>query len=407
MAVVICIFMMGFTTRFFGPRKSWKEGFAVTPFCLLASVCFLVPYFPLAWIFGPEMPSLVGGVVGLLLTMFLASKGVCMPKGEPWTFGDQQKWPKEWTGQIAVSTKAAEAKMSQIRAWLPYVLIAIILILTRVDYVPGFPKTWMNNTLVLKFNNIMGYAGISDSSIKFLYLPGTIPFILVALCCSFIQNMSGDQVKSAWVGTIKKMKAPAITLCASVALVTIFKNSGGAAVKAALGEEFLLSLPDYLYYDSGTHQNLTDVAAAVAGGFLPMTIPLSIATAISGVPNAIVPFISYWIGALGAFITGSNTVSDQMFGQFQWDFAGLKGLPTIVILAIQGAGGAGGNMICINNIVAATAVTGMANREGEIFKKTIIPCVVYSIGIWIIGLILIGIGFNNLPAGVPTTLTTH
>jgi lactate permease len=284
--------------------------------------------------------------------------------------------------------------MSQVRAWMPYVLIAIILILTRVDWVRGFPKTWMNNHAVIKFTNILGYAGVSDGSIKLLYLPGTIPFILIALCCSFLHGMTGGQVSAAWKETLKKMKAPAITLCASVALVTIFKNSGGAAVMTALGQDFVSNLhttAPYLFNAASGNANV------------PMTIPLAIATSISGIAAPLVPFISYWVGALGAFITGSNTVSDQMFGQFQWDFAKLKELPVIVILAIQGVGGAGGNMICINNIVAATAVTGMANREGEIIKKTIIPCILYGIVTFIIGLILIyAVHYTGgLPAGVP------
>jgi lactate permease len=407
MSLIICIFMQGFITRFFGPHKSWKEGFAVWPFCIVAAVLFCIPYYIICWNMGPECASLGGGIVSLAGSMFLASKGFCMPKGDPWTFGDQKNWDKKWTGEIAVKEGFdAQAKMSQIRAWCPYILIALILMLTRFHWFGvNQPALWLQSHAVFHFNNILGYKGVSDSSLKWLYMPGTIPFILVALLCFFIQPSLKGQMGAAWKETIIKMKAPCITLCSSVALVTIFKNSGGTVVLGALGPDFVKALPDYLFFNTTTHVDIsaaTAVAAAFKGGPTMLSIPLAFATSISGIANGVVPWVSYWIGALGAFITGSNTVSDQMFGAFQWDLAQLKHMPTIVILAAQAVGGAGGNMICINNIVAATAVTGLANNEGYIIKRTIWPCIVYSLGCWIICLILLyAVGFiGQLPAAV-------
>ena len=95
------------------------------------------------------------------------------------------------------------------------------------------------------------------------------------------------------------------------------------------------------------------------------------------------------MGGLGAFITGSNTVSDLMFGEFQWNMATSLGLPRQIIVALQGVGGAMGNMICVHNIVAACAVVGLSGREGEVLKKTFMPFVVYGVITGIIGWILI------------------
>ena len=90
------------------------------------------------------------------------------------------------------------------------------------------------------------------------------------------------------------------------------------------------------------------------------------------------------MGGLGAFITGSNTVSDLLFAEFQWGVAQQLELPRQIIVAAQVAGGAAGNMICIHNIVAVCAVTGLIGREGMILKRTFWPFVLYGIVVGII-----------------------
>ena len=53
-------------------------------------------------------------------------------------------------------------------------------------------------------------------------------------------------------------------------------------------------------------------------------------------------------------------------------------------MAAQVVGGAMGNMVCIHNIVAVCAVTGLIGREGMILKKTFWPFVLYGIVVGII-----------------------
>jgi lactate permease len=387
MAILIAVFMMGFITRFFGPNKSWKEGFAIWPFALFSAAAFLIPYYIVAWTLGPEIPSLVGGLVGLGIVMFSAQKGLFVPKGEPWTFGNQARWDSTWTGTIKVAQKTVESKMSQFTAWLPYILIGAILVVTRVNWGPrgdgtfAFPlKNMLNQNFGLfDFKNILGFQGVNDASIKILYLPGTVPFTLIALCAIGIHKISGAEVKAAWKETIKKMKAPTIALCASVALVKIFQGSGGAIIATALG-----SIPE----------GMPLVPNGFAGEGTPMSIPFAIAAALSVVGNAW-PFFASFVGGLGAFITGSNTVSDQLFGMFQWDMSRILKLPTLIILAAQAVGGAMGNMICVHNIVAVCSVTGLNNREGEIMKKTFLPFLLYGVIVGIIAFILISMGIDQ------------
>ena len=105
-------------------------------------------------------------------------------------------------------------------------------------------------------------------------------------------------------------------------------------------------------------------------------------------------FASY-IGGLGTFITGSNTVSDMLFGMFQWDIAGQLKLPRTVMIAAQAAGGAMGRMICIHNIVVICTVVGLLNREGDILKRTFWPFLLYGVVVGIVTFVLIGIGFSD------------
>ena len=89
--------------------------------------------------------------------------------------------------------------------------------------------------------------------------------------------------------------------------------------------------------------------------------------------------IAPFIGVLGAFISGSNTVSNILFTNLQYDTAANLGLSTVVIVALQVVGGAIGNITCINNIVAACATVGTTGAEGKIIKTNLIPMIVYTV----------------------------
>jgi lactate permease len=366
MAFLLPIFMLGFITRFFGPNRSWADGFAAWKFCVFSAAAFVAPYLILAWAVGPETPSLVGGLLGLGIIIAGAKKGFCVPK-DVWTFGEPARWEKEWTGDIAFADSAEfKPRMSQFMAWLPYMLIGVLLVLTRVDVLPF--KAWLNDTGVITFTNILGYANVSDS-LKLLYLPGIMPFMLASLLVIPLHKLPVKKAVQAWTETTVKMKAATISLCASVALVKIFQGSG---VNPAL-------------------------AASVAAGaaeYLP-SMPLAMAATLGEAIGGAWPMFASYVGGLGAFITGSNTVSDMLFGMFQWDIAGQLGLPRTVIIAAQAAGGAMGNMVCIHNIVAVCTVVGLLNREGDILKRTFWPFLLYGVVVGVVAFALIHAGFSD------------
>jgi len=91
------------------------------------------------------------------------------------------------------------------------------------------------------------------------------------------------------------------------------------------------------------------------------------------------PFFAPWIGALGSFVAGSNTVSNLMFSLFQFSTAlRVEAIPAVVVAA-QVVGGAAGNMITVHNVVAASATVGLVGREGDLIRKTFIPMTYYCL----------------------------
>ncbi|MDR2371923.1 MAG: L-lactate permease, partial [Puniceicoccales bacterium] len=343
MIFILPIFTLGFITRFFGPNRSWRDGFAAWKFCIFAAVAFSIPFLLVAWFVGPEIPSMAGGLIGLSVIMFGARYGLCTPK-EVWTFGETSKWEKNWSGNITFNTNnELKPQMSQFMAWLPYILIGTILVLTRIDILPL--KELFNRHGVIFFDDIFGYKDVDEGSLKLLYLPGTVPFMLVSILTIFIHRMSPGNAAKAWIETFSKMKTATISLCASVALVKIFQGSGNF-----------------------TNPDLIAQLAREGVDTHILSMPRAMAEAIAGIAGPIWPIFASYVGGLGSFITGSNTVSDILFAQFQWDVAELQKLSRIVILAAQAAGGAMGNMICVHNIVAVCAVLGLSNREGDILK---------------------------------------
>ncbi|MEJ2079254.1 MAG: L-lactate permease [Acidobacteriota bacterium] len=355
MGFVVPLLIVCLLTRYFGEERSWRPGLRAWKFCLFASVAFLVPYVGTAFLLGEEFPTLFGGLIGLAVVVTAARKGWFVPK-DTWTFGPRSAWEKEWTGDIsAPEEQVFQPKMSQWMAWTPYILIGLILVLTRVTFLPL--RSWLSS-ITLSWPNIFGHDSV-DFALQPLYLPGVIPFALVAILTIFLHRMPGAKVRAAWVDSVKRMKDPTIALLFAVALVEIFKQSGINAV-----------------------------------GYPSM--PLSMAKATAAVVGSSWPFFAPFVGALGAFITGSNTVSNLLFSEFQYGLASQLHLSHVITIALQTVGGAMGNMVCIHNIVAVSATVGLIGMEGALIKRDALPMFIYGIVTGIAGLLFTFVFFPNV-----------
>ncbi|MCF8080330.1 MAG: L-lactate permease [Desulfobacterales bacterium] len=96
-----------------------------------------------------------------------------------------------------------------------------------------------------------------------------------------------------------------------------------------------------------------------------------LAEGISRAFGSVYPFFAPWIGLLGAFMTGSNTNSNVVFGVLQQQTAELTGLSAAVILAAQTTGGALGSMIAPAKILVGCSTIGLAGKEGPVLRATL------------------------------------
>ena len=119
------------------------------------------------------------------------------------------------------------------------------------------------------------------------------------------------------------------------------------------------------------------------------SMPIAMAEWVALHVGSIWPLFAPSIGALGAFIAGSNTVSNLMFSLFQYGVAERLSISGAMVVALQAVGAAAGNMIAIHNVVAASATVGLLGQEGATLRITILPTVYYVTFVGLIGLIAI------------------
>ncbi|SNS71573.1 L-lactate permease [Pseudomonas segetis] len=350
---VMPLFMAMMLTRFFGREKSWKAGLEVLPFAIFAGLAFTIPYALTGVFLGPEFPSLIGGLTGLAIVTSAARMGFLVPKTS-WDFAPAKDWPAEWIGTVEMKLDELASKpMSSLRAWLPYVLVGVLLVISRI-----FPE--VGNALkavVINFPDLLGEAGVS-ANFQPLYLPGGI-LVTVVLATFFLHGMKVRELTAAVKESSSVLLSAGFVLLFTVPMVRILINSG------VNGAEL---------------------------GSMPIVMARWVADSVGG----IYPLLAPSIGALGAFIAGSNTVSNMMFSQFQFGVASSLGFSSALIVAVQAIGAAAGNMVAIHNVVAASATVGLLGREGNTLRKTIWPTLYYVLLTGIIAMIAIyGLGISD------------
>ncbi|MDE2641131.1 MAG: L-lactate permease [Verrucomicrobiota bacterium] len=355
--MLIPLLLVVFMTRFFGKNKSAREGLAVWPFALFASFALTVPYVLVAGFLGPEFPSLLGALIGLAIVVPVAKRGWLMPKGEPWDFPPRTEWEAGWTGEVEIDLKSGQAgepsKVGVFTAWLPYLLLAGLLVLTRLEALPL--KAWLRS-IQLKWD-VFGTGIFVDETP--LYLPGTV-FIVVSLIAVALHRMNGPGVVAAWGESLKTTAKASVALVFTVPMVQVFLNTDGGL---AGYEKMPIALANGV--------------AALAGGAYPLLAPA--------------------LGGFGAFVAGSNTISNMMFSLFQFEVAVKIGIDATWMVALQAVGGAAGNVICVHNVVAASAVVGLTGREGDVIRKTLLVFVYYALAAGVIGFVFLKLGL--LPPG--------
>ena len=346
--------MVVMMTRYFGANKSWKEGLEILPFTLFGGLAFTLPYLLTGIFLGPEFPSLLGSLIGIGIVILAIKNRFLLPKTE-WDFARKETWPKTWLGTIEISQDDLKGKrISLLRAWFPYLLVAFLLVLSRLPQLPF--KGWLTG-VTINIDQILG-TPLNASSAP-LYLPGTI-LILAGIVVIFLHKMNGTAVRLAFSESARMIIAAGFVLIFTIPMVRIYINSG----MNPLGLEGM---------------------------------PIVMADWVASNVGKVYPFFAPSVGALGAFIAGSNTVSNLMFSLFQFGVANQLMVPTTLVVALQAVGAAAGNMIAIHNVVAASATVGMLGKEGLVLRKTIFPTFYYVTVVGLLGMAAIYLlGFTDV-----------
>ena len=332
------LILVSFMTRFFGKNRSFAEGLRVWPFAIFAALAMTIPYVIAGYLLGPEFPALVGSLVGLAIVVTAARAGFLVPTpDDAWNFDRKENWPAEWTGSVEIEEVTPRSgSMGMLRAWLPYVIVALLLLTSRVVD----PFRALLQSVTWTWSNILG-SSINMNTVQPLYLPGTL-FIVASLVTLVLHQIPGPAYRKAWTSSLKLSAAASVALVFTVPMVQVFLNTGGGAA-----------------------------------GYERM--PIALADGVAALTGSAWPIFATFIGGIGAAVAGSNTVSNMMFSEFQFGMGERIGVDPTWIVALQAVGGAAGNMICVHNVVAASAVVGLLGREGSVIRLTLAPFVYYAL----------------------------
>jgi lactate permease len=325
-----------------------RSVFQNMPYILLSVLFTVVPYFLVAQV-NYEFPSLVGGFTGIIASVILAKYGVGLSKTELEVLTPVAKSNIYHEHQAVEQQKPTLKQL--LKASFPIWGTMLLLIVTRIPQL-GIKQLLTSNHHHLSIN--LGYLGeftlspalvvslknIFNTSVNWthsiLYVPSILPFIAISFLAFIWFKTNSKTISNAFKETALQMKKPTLALLGTLIFVGLMMMG-----------------------DEKSPVNLIGLNLAELTG-------------------SSWKYVASLLGALGTFFSGSNTISNLTFGAIQDSIAGNLGLNRTTILALQSVGGAMGNMICINNIVAVASVLALNNMEGYILKRTVRVLLVYA-----------------------------
>ena len=323
---------------------TWQEIRQNLVFIYLSILSCVLPYVLLAR-FNYEFPAIVGGMIGLLASILFSKKGIGLAPA---------------TEQLTNQAPSISIK-KLITALFPLWGTIIVLMVTRIeelglkdfltDATPVFTTALgsladfsVSSSLVVSLKYIFGTHRIWE--FQTLYVPALVPFFFISLISFAIYRLSKPVRRQIATESYDRIKKPILALLGALVMVKLMMLGGKQSSVMLIGSSF---------------------AAAIGEGW---------------------PFFASYLGALGTFFSGSATISNLTFGAIQKAIADNLGLDHTIILSAQSVGGAMGNMVAINNIVAVCSILGLMNKEGAILKKTFLPMLLYGIIVAITGYFL-------------------
>ncbi|GAA4457195.1 L-lactate permease [Nibrella saemangeumensis] len=225
-----------------------------------------------------------------------------------------------------------------LKPWLPYLTLIALLLLPKLIAPLKNMINWE-----WELHNLLSTS--IDATFKPLVVP-LIPFVVVGLGVMWTKRSREFYLNSI----LKKVGSVFIILYPAIAISQLMVNSGTDRP----------SMVDHLAM------------------MLQQTGPLYV-------------LFAPLLGIVGAFITGSTTVSNLVFGAAQLQTAQNLGLNESLILSLQLCGGSLGNGICLFNIIAAASVANVSDYK-QILKNNLPPAIAAGLVAGIAGWLLMQTG---------------
>jgi lactate permease len=294
---------------------SWKKAHESWPFAILSGTLFSGVALVTTSILGPELPSLVAGLTGLIIMSVYAA-----------THPNKRD-------QVEEILEKFYTKRDLAKALFPYVLIIALLSLSRATYlnIGDFLRS-SSVELFLLGTNI-------THSFNLLYSPALILAIATFLCV-YLYKLHPRDVAQSFKEALVRMAKPYVSLTLLLMLVTLLRYSG-------TNNADLAAIPQYLGNALSQY--------SIGSGWLLAA-----------------PFV----GAFGAFLAGSVTVSNMMLSQVQVNAGISQGLRPELVLSLQSLGAGLGNMVALHNIIAGLTVV---KAPGSLSKILIINALIATL----------------------------
>lgn len=225
-----------------------------------------------------------------------------------------------------------------LRAWSVYLFILLFILVggALCPPVDGFLKSHLVTEFPIPVTGSMFRFGWISNAGVMLFLGSVIG--------GLIQGLTPRQLTVIMARTIVNLRFTAVTIVSLIIMATVMNNSG---------------------------------------------MIVAIATGLVAVSGSFYPFFAPFIGAIGTFVTGSDTSSNILFGKLQahvaeqmgmysqTSFCGFSGSEADWLGAANTAGATGGKMISPQSIAIATAACDMKGEDDAILRRALPYALIY------------------------------
>jgi len=309
----VSLFIPAYLMLLMGGPKALR---AVWPAALTAGVCFAATQFLVSNYIGPYLTDILAS----LTTMFglVALLRLWKPADVP----------------APATAPAGVAKGTLLRAWSPYILLVICVLLW--GYGPF-------KALLDKATIVFPWPGL-DGQIQRLPPVVAKPAPYAAKFTLNLLSASGTSALVAMLLSAVVLRVP------PGKVLTIIGRTARDLALSMLTIACVLALAYVMNYSGST-------------------ATLGLTFAASGV---LFPYFSAMLGWLGVFLTGSDTSANALFGNLQVVTANSLNLSPALMAASNSSGGVMGKMISLQSISVAAAATGMPREEeAKLFRSTL------------------------------------